>query len=113
MVMDRGAARMTRRRTGTLRPHEHVGAGIGWTIVPDLNPDYPFREPAFVTASDLRKGGVTPTNGTRLTYRLRPESARTLNETRALVDAMNAQLEQHRLRSTIAELRADGEPTIH
>ena len=29
---------------------------------------------------------------------------RTLTETRALLDAMNAQLEQHRLRSMIAEL---------
>jgi hypothetical protein len=70
---------MMQRRTGTLRPHEHVRAGIGWSIIPDLNPDYPFQEPAFAQTSDLRRAGVTPVSGARLTYRLRQGSARAID----------------------------------
>jgi hypothetical protein len=67
------------RHRGTLRPHEHVGAEVGWTIVPDLDPDFPFQELAFAKTDELRRAGVIPINGARLTYRLRRGSARAID----------------------------------
>jgi hypothetical protein len=60
------------RRTGTLQQHPHVGTDIGWTIVPDREPDNPFTSPsAFAATNDLKQAGIIPAAGARVRYGLR------------------------------------------
>jgi hypothetical protein len=56
------------RLHGTLRPHERVHADVGWNVVPDIDFDRPFHEIAFATADELKRAGIIPANGQRITF---------------------------------------------
>jgi hypothetical protein len=58
------------RLHGTLRPHERVHADVGWNVVPDIDFDRPFHEIAFATADELKRGGIIPANGQRISFRV-------------------------------------------
>jgi hypothetical protein len=60
---------MSPRLHGTLRPHERVGADVGFEVIPDL--DAPFHKIAFASADELKRAGITnPANGQRITYQI-------------------------------------------
>jgi hypothetical protein len=64
-----GGAPVTSRKTGTLHPHEHASAELGWSIEPDPDADSPFR-PSFTFAAteDLKRAGIVPASGVRLAF---------------------------------------------
>jgi hypothetical protein len=73
---------MTHRSTGMLRPHEHVTPDLGWTVVPDLNPDRPFHELAFASTPSLQRAGIIPASGVKIAYR-EERKGRTVHATTA------------------------------
>jgi hypothetical protein len=54
-------------RCGITAPAEiHVGPEVGFEVIPDL--DAPFHEIAFATADELKRAGIIPANGQRITF---------------------------------------------
>jgi hypothetical protein len=60
---------MSPRLHGTLRPHERVGADVGFNVVPDIDFDRPFHEIAFATTDELKLAKIIPQSGIRVTYK--------------------------------------------